>query len=644
MEEPFAKAEEIVSRYFRERKHDPEHGTIEIFGERYVLVRAASLSVEFFGLVHNLYGAGREAEADEFARNILFDLAHSIGKSDARNFHAKMGLSDPIAKLSAGPVHFAHTGWALVSISEESRPSPDQDFCLVYEHPYSFESDAWLRADRPRNTPACIMNAGYSSGWCEESFGMVLVATEVLCRARGDDRCRFLMAPPNRIEGYLGQYRAGGTTAGREVRAYQIPDFFSRKRVEEELRWAKGDLERRVAERTAELKREMAERAEVEMKLAQTQKLEAVGRLAGGIAHDFNNLMAIVMGNCALLARRLEGDPSARHYLDGILAAGGRATGLTQQLLAFSRGQARHRETLDLNSIVTAMGSLLARLIGEDVELVQKLAGGGAHVEADRGQIEQIIMNLAVNARDAMPGGGRITIETAVVELGPGGAAGLPAGRYARLTVADTGIGMDKGTAARIFDPFFTTKDLGKGTGLGLATVYGIVRQSGGDITVESAPGRGSRFQIDLPSVAPPVPALTPDAAPTPGAAVPSRGGSETILVVEDLAPLRRVVAEVLHELGYEVLEAGDPDEALRQAGLFARRIDLLLTDVVMPHMSGIELARRLVIQRPETKVLYMSGYATDLPEGGAGAEDLLCKPFTPEELAARIRERLDRA
>jgi two-component system, cell cycle sensor histidine kinase and response regulator CckA len=196
----FEAAEQLVSRYFAERGIAPERGSIEIHGERYVLVRAAALSVEFFTLVRGLYGQARAQEADEFARNILFDLAHAIGKSDARSFHTKMGVSDPMARLSAGPLHFAHTGWALVDISPESRPTPDESFYLLYDHPYSFEASAWMAAGGRSAFPVCVMNAGYSSGWCEESFGITCVATEIQCRARGDDVCRFVMAHPNRIE------------------------------------------------------------------------------------------------------------------------------------------------------------------------------------------------------------------------------------------------------------------------------------------------------------------------------------------------------------------------------------------------------------------------------------------------------------
>ncbi len=232
----FAAAEEAVSSFFKNRKDHPEHGTIEILGERYILVRAASLSVEFFGLVEQLFGPGRETAADQFARNILFDLAHALGKSDARNFQKKMHLESPLAKLSAGPVIFSHTGWAFVDILPESRPLPNDDYYLLFDHPYSCESDAWLRAGKTRDFPVCIMNAGWSSGWCEESFGVQVVSVEVMCRARGDETCRFIMAPPKRIEEYARAFDAARSGATKTGGGYEIPDFFARKRAEEELR------------------------------------------------------------------------------------------------------------------------------------------------------------------------------------------------------------------------------------------------------------------------------------------------------------------------------------------------------------------------------------------------------------------------
>lgn len=638
MEPQFAEVEQIVSRYFLDRKDDPAHGTIEIFGERYLLVRAASLSVEFFSLVSDLYGVGRETEADEFARNILFDLAHAIGKSDAQNFHAKMNLTDPIARLSAGPIHFAHSGWAFVDISGESRPSPDDDYYLVYDHPYSFESDAWLRAKQQRDFPVCIMNAGYSSGWCEESFGMTLVATEVLCRARGDAACRFVMAPPSQIEAAVERHLAG-SPRGALKPSFQIPDFFARKRAEEELRRARDELERRVEERTAALTAEIAERTAIERQLLQAQKLEAVGRLAGGIAHDFNNLMAIIIGNAGLLGARLADDSPLRTFADEITSAGKRAASLTQQLLTFSRANVLSRAVLDVNQIVADLGRMLERVIGEEIELVMKLGERVGSVRADRGQLEQVVMNLVVNARDAMPSGGRVTVETSRVDLAAPVATDLGTlapGRYVVVSVGDTGVGMDADTRAQIFDPFFTTKQAGKGTGLGLSTVYGIVKQSGGAIAVESAPSKGARFTVYFPMVEGAA-SRPPERRP-----IAVTGGTETVLVVEDQDPLRAMIAFALGDAGYKVLAAGDAAEALAVAERHDGPIDLLLTDVIMPRMRGPELARAIAAVRPATRVLFMSGYTDDAELADAGGGRLLAKPFTPAALCARVREVLD--
>jgi two-component system cell cycle sensor histidine kinase/response regulator CckA len=636
MEPLFAQAESVVARYFQARRDDPSRGTIEIAGERYVLVRAASLSVDFFATVSDLFGAGREAEADEFARNILFDLAHAIGRSDARNFHAKMGVAEPMAKLSAGPVHFAHAGWAFVDIAAgESNPVPDESFCLVYDHPYSFEADAWIGAAQPRVSPSCIMNAGYSSGWCEESFGVVLVATEVRCRACGDDVCRFVMAPPSRIEERARGYLAGQPVDGRAARPLQIPDFFSRKRAEEQLRRAHAELEQRVLERTDELKREMEQRAAAERRLLQKHKLDALGQLAGGIAHDFNNLMAVVQANTELLAEHLSRDPFATKRVELVQGAIDRAAELTRRLLAFSRAEAPGWQPVDLDALVTDVGKMLDRVIGEHIRLKVTTAGGW--VEADRGQLEQVLVNLALNARDAMPGGGELTISTSLADAEAGGE--LAAGRYVALDVTDTGVGMDQATQAHLFEPFFTTRPDGGGTGLGLSTAYGIVRQHRGQISViESAPGKGTRFRVLLPAIAARAPEEPRPVAPIRGA-VPR--GHETVLVVEDQAPLRNVVAEMLRRLGYTVVDAADPEQAAAMTDEELARIDVVLSDVLMPAMTGPELAAALRARRPGLRVLYMSGYTREVAD--LGQDELLEKPFTLVALARSLRATIDK-
>ena len=232
----FQKAQESVAKFFSEKKEEPTKGTIEIFGERYILVRAASMSVDFFETIAALYEKEGKAEANNIARQLLFDIAHAIGKQDARNFHKKMSLQDPIEKLSAGPIHFAHAGWAFVDIFPESSPSPDENYYLIYDHPYSFESDAWRVAGKKSDFPVCIMNAGYSSGWCEESFGLGLVATEIMCQAMGDPACRFIMAPPTRIEGHIAAYLRKEPELAKKISHYEVPGFFKRKEAEEALR------------------------------------------------------------------------------------------------------------------------------------------------------------------------------------------------------------------------------------------------------------------------------------------------------------------------------------------------------------------------------------------------------------------------
>ena len=374
-----------------------------------------------------------------------------------------------------------------------------------------------------------------------------------------------------------------------------------------------------------------------EEQLRQWQKIEAVGRLAGGIAHDFNNLINVISGYGQMLQRRLNGDDSSRRNLDEILKASERATALTRQLLAFSRKQERQPRLVDLSRVVTGMADMLRRLIGEDVELNLVSAPQVGLVRADPGQIEQIVMNLAVNARDAMPNGGQLSIETGEVELDEAYARArleVQAGPHIALTVRDSGVGMDLATQAHLFEPFFTTKPPGKGTGLGLATVYGIVKQSGGHISVESELGTGSMFRIYLPRVQQAV--VAPEAK---AASVSTAGGSETILLVEDEDVVRAFICESLRALGYNVVEARGGPEALIACNRHSESIDLLLTDVVMPKMNGPELAARLNETRPGVRVLYMSGY--DEQARPYPIPNCLQKPFTTDQLAGKIRELL---
>jgi len=386
--------------------------------------------------------------------------------------------------------------------------------------------------------------------------------------------------------------------------------------------------------------RDITERKRLEEQLRQAQKLEAIGQLTGGIAHDFNNIVTVIQGYTGMLLGNSSSHQPGYEELREIQIAGERAADLTRQLLAFSRKQKSLPRILDLNGVVSNLDRMLRRLIGENITLTTSLASNLDPVEADPGQLEQVIVNLVVNARDAMPGGGEVTIETSNVVLGEPQASpalGMKPGPYVRLQVRDTGTGMDTETLSHVFEPFFTTKEPGRGTGLGLATVFGVVKQSGGNVYVESEPGRGSVFKIFLPRA-------EGQAEPEPLRSEPSptevRGG-EVVLVVEDDAAVRRLACQILAKRGYAVLEAADPDRGLEIARQRAQRIDLLVSDVVMPQMSGPDLARRVAELRPGTKVLFLSGYAGRVvAEGGLDPNaPFLEKPFNPEDLLKKIRE-----
>ncbi len=394
--------------------------------------------------------------------------------------------------------------------------------------------------------------------------------------------------------------------------------------------------------RTWGITRDVTERIHLEEQLRNAQQLEAIGRLAGGIAHDFNNILSIIMGHGELLLATAHLNESGKNAVEQMRRAADRAASLTQQLLAFSRKQVLQPRVLDLNETVSGVQKMLTRVIGEDIELIANLSPSLMAVRADPGQVEQVLMNLAVNARDAMPQGGKITLETSNVEISAevGRDLDLPPGRYVVLQVIDTGQGMDADTLSHVFEPFFTTKPIGKGTGLGLAMVYGIVKQSGGSIQVESETERGTGFRIYLPGVEGERSAL-----PERTRNEPVEGGRETILIAEDEPDLRELTRIFLEGYGYRVLEAAGADEAIQKAANFSEPIDLLLTDVIMPGMSGRQLAEKILSTRPETKIVYMTGYTDDMVVQHKVLEpgvQLLQKPFTKADLALKVRATLD--
>ena len=385
------------------------------------------------------------------------------------------------------------------------------------------------------------------------------------------------------------------------------------------------------------------DRKRLEVQLRQAQKMEAIGQLAGGVAHDFNNLLTVISGYSELLQHHLSHDEPLRRQAEQIKIAGDRASALTRQLLAFSRQQVLRPVVLDLNVVVTNLLQMLPRLIGEHIELKTALDPQPTFVKTDPGQLEQVLLNLAINARDAMPGGGTLTTETSHVALDEAACGRLGTilpGLYVQLTVRDTGCGMDAATQARIFEPFFTTKDLGKGTGLGLATVYGIVTQSHGAISVNSAPGRGASFAVYFPT------SECRSESPKDGTtSLEPESGWETVLVVEDQTGVRGFVRNLLMLNGYRVLEAADGSEALRICRQHPGEIQLVVTDLVMPGMSGRELVERITNEQPDIKVLYMSGYTDDsVVHTGVAQAGLafLQKPFSPTMFTHKVREVLD--
>jgi PAS domain S-box-containing protein len=387
--------------------------------------------------------------------------------------------------------------------------------------------------------------------------------------------------------------------------------------------------------------RDVTERRQLQERLAESEKMEAIGRLAGGVAHDFNNLLTVISGYAAILRE----DPAATQPLDEIEHAAAQAAALTGQLLAFSRRQVLRPQAVDVNEIVGGMGPMLERIIGDDVQVTVQLGEGVPPIEADRAQIERVVVNLAANARDAMPRGGRLTIETADVELEASYVAthgDVTPGRHALLAISDTGIGMSEEVRRRLFEPFFTTKEGGGGTGLGLATVFGVVKQSGGSIFVYSEEGRGTTFKIYLPATSRPVREAAAD-----GHRPVSERGSETVVVVEDDASVRTLVRIMLGDCGYEVLEATDADAAMALCDEHPAGVDLLLTDVVMPDIGGRALADRLTALFPGLRVLFMSGYSDEAVfRHGIIWPDtaFIEKPFSQAALARKVREVLDAA
>jgi two-component system cell cycle sensor histidine kinase/response regulator CckA len=512
--------------------------------------------------------------------------------------------------------------------AETALRASEERFRLLAEHAQDiiFRYRLLPRPTLEYISPAVVAITGYRPEDLYQDPGLVFSLVEP------DDQPRFQASwqSPN-PEPLVVRWRGtDGSPVWTEQRAVGIRDGNGLLAVEGILR---DITEQTLAEQ---------EQRRLERQLRQAERLESLGQLAGGVAHDFNNLLAVISGYADLVSATLPADHPSRSDLEGIGNATRRGADLTRQLLIFSRLEPSQPETLDLNAIVTDTEQLLRRTIGEDIDFVTLLEPDLRPVTIDRTKLEQVILNLVVNARAAMPDGGRLTISTANTEAppGPSSAATTPSDRQVRLTVADTGTGMDAKVAERVFEPFFTTKGPGKGTGLGLATVYGAVKEAGGDIRLSSEIGKGTTFDIRLPASQPATRQTAPAAEQSPA------GTGETILVVEDEDAVREITRRILTNSGYHVLEAATPAEALDLCGLPTTRIDAVLTDALMPGMSGSQLIEHLRRSHPGLPILLMSGYtASTLPGGRTLTDDtpLIRKPFSAPTLLRQLREILDR-
>jgi signal transduction histidine kinase/CheY-like chemotaxis protein len=606
----FDKAQIVVGDYFRDLKMDPNKGTIEINDQRYVLVRASALSTDFLSTIQKLYADRGDKEAMAIGKNFLFDIAHVIGINDAVNFHTKMNLTDPIAKLSAGPVHFAYSGWAYVDILPESTPSPDENFCLIYNHPFSFEADSWIRSGKKSDSAVCIMNAGYSSGWCEQSFGMQLTSVEVTCKAKGDEKCTFIMSPPHKIQEHLNRFHAGAAAINEKM-SYDIPTFFERKKVEEKMQIAR-------------LKAEESDRSKSEF--------------LANMSHEIRTPMNAIMGYVDLILKD-NLDSEHREYLETVRESGQMLLSLINDVLDLSKIEAGQlvveNSACSLKEIFRQVEYLADGLIKSSNNLVDlsividKTISDEVLLDSIR--LQQVLNNLVSNAIKFTQKG---RIECAVVLVD----------NQLLFSVIDSGIGIDSKDFDKIFKMFgqadaSTTRKFG-GSGLGLTISKKIVDLLGGKMWVDSELGKGSKFQFTIP--------YNPILKEKKVIAEADFGSheKELLLLVEDNLINQRLTKLILEKSGYAVITANNGQIAV---DLFKSnpKIKLIIMDIQMPVLDGLSATKEIRMIETENKlskipIIALTAHAMKGDKEKcieAGCDNYLSKPILIELLINTIKK-----
>ena len=611
MQPLFNAAEQTVNEYFRHLNMDPSKGTIEINDQRYVLVRASGLSKDFLDTIQKLYADRGEAEAMSIGKNFLFDIAHVIGMNDAKNFHVTMNLTDPIAKLSAGPIHFAYTGWAFVDILPESNPTPDENFYLIYNHPYSFEADSWKRAGKKSNTPICIMNAGYSSGWCEESFGIPLTAAEVSCTAKGDDFCTFIMSPPHRIQEHLAKFNKEHKSSSPKKDSYEIPTFFERKSVEEEMQKSKV-----LAEESAKSKSDFV----------------------ANMSHELRTPLGIILGFTDLL-KKTDLSAQQKEYLGAINSSGNSLLSIINDILDLSKLDAGK---FIIESIPFNVSDLLhsvqamfhSKATEKNLEFICKVDDDvNRHLSGDPMRLTQILINLIGNALKFTEKGG-VYISCGIKEKQENNL-------ILQFSIKDTGIGITEDKIINIFERFTQadtniTRKYG-GTGLGLAITKQLIELQGGNISLQSGSMNGAEFIFTLPYAisdgehAAIIYKETPD--------VLDFGEVKKILVVDDNIFNQKLATNILQNNGFTVTVAENGGAAIDI--LKDEAFDIILMDIQMPVMDGYKATQMIREELQITiPVIAMTAHALAGEKEKcilSGMNDYLSKPFKEKELLLKI-------